>query len=141
MDIDRFTELADSLSAGLPERLLEGLSGGIVIEERAMRRRDDPPGVYILGEYIADPWLGPRVVLYYGSFLQLFGGEAEAVWAEELWTTIKHELRHHIEGQAGLRDLDLEDLLELEQMRRDEREARRLERLKRLTQRLRRRPR
>lgn len=98
--------------------------------------------MYILGEYITDPWLGPRIALYYGSFVELFTGEPEPVWEEELWTTIKHELRHHVEAQAGLADLDLEDLLELERMRREEREARRLDRLRRLSQRLRsRRPR
>lgn len=137
VDIERFTELADRLCDQLPDRLLAGLAGGMVIEERPLRRQDDPAGVYILGEYITDPWLGPRIALYYGSFAQLFGGEPDQVWADELWTTIKHELRHHIEGQAGLADLDIEDLLELERMRQDEREARRLERLKRISQRIR----
>lgn len=137
MEIDRFTELADEMVGWLPERLLEGLNGGFVIQEEARRRDDDPPGVYILGEYITDEYLGCYVVLYYGSFARLFEHEPESVWQDELWTTIKHEIRHHMERQAGVSDLDIEDLLELERMRHDEREARRLERLKRVAQRLR----
>lgn len=138
MDIDRFQALADAMVERLPPRLLEGLTGGIVVEERPYRRRGDPEGVYILGEYIPDPWLGPRVVIYYGSFARLFAGQDDAVWERELWTTLTHELRHHIEHQAGVRDLELEDALELERMRQTEEEARWLDRIKRVRRRLRR---
>lgn len=137
MDIERFSALADRLADRLPPSVVAGLSGGIVIEERAHRRPDDPEGVYILGEYIQDPWLGPRVVLYYGSFLRLFAGRPEDVWEQELWDTIRHELRHHVEGRAGLRDLEIEDAVELERIRQAQREARRMERLRRAAKRLR----
>lgn len=137
MDIERFTELAGEMTDRLPERLLEGLNGGIVVQEEARRRATDPAGVYILGEYITDEYLGAYVAVYYGSFRQLFGGQPESVWHEELWTTIKHEIRHHVERQAGVMDLDIEDMIELERMRQGEREHRRMERLKRAAQRLR----
>lgn len=116
MDIDRFTALADELMERVPPPILEDLNGGVSIRRRAMRRKDDPAGVYILGEYVTDE-LGCYVVLYWGSFYELFHGEPHTVWEKELWDTIRHELRHHVEARAGVMDLDLEDEYELEQMR------------------------
>lgn len=109
MDIDTFTELADAMAEEIPPALLEGLNGGIAIEARAERRSDDPPGVYLLGEYITDDLLGCFIVLYYGSFRRLFRGEPDEVWANELRTTLRHEVRHHVEARAGLHDLDDDD--------------------------------
>lgn len=116
MTLDAFTELAEEYAEAIPEALLEGLNGGILIEEEARRRDDDPPGVYLLGEYVTDEHLGALIVLYYGSFIALFGDEDDAddVIADELWETLRHELRHHIEARAGVRDLDKEDLEALE---------------------------
>jgi len=115
MDIDTFTERADQLMERVPPPVLDGLNGGVVVRRRAMRRRNDPPGVYILGEYITDPAMGCYVALYYGSFVELLGDEPESAWEQELWDTIRHELRHHLEERAGMGDLDLEDELQLEQ--------------------------
>lgn len=102
----------------VPEPLVEGLNGGVAIRRRAMRRKGDPAGVCILGEYVTDPVLGCYIVIYWGSFAELFAGEPDEVWEQELWDTIRHELRHHVEERAGVGDLDLEDEAELEQMRR-----------------------
>lgn len=140
MDLERFAELADRLAERLPPQLLAGLNGGIVVRAETRRNADDPPGIYILGEYITDPYLGAFVALYYGSFRALFSGRPEAEWEAELWSTIKHELRHHLEGLAGLRDLDIEDAQDLTEMHRDHRERRRLDRLQQLARRRRRRP-
>lgn len=139
MDIDRFTALAEQLCERIPERLWAGLNGGIVVHEEARRNATDPKGVYILGEYITDEHLGAYVALYHGSFMKLLTGEPESVWENEVWETIRHELRHHVERQAGLGDLDIEDLIDLERFRQEEREARRLQRLRSLANRLRRR--
>lgn len=117
MDLDRFTQLANELMGRVPEPILEGLNGGVAIRRRAMRRKDDPSGVYILGEYITDPAMGCFIVIYWGSFAELFAGEPDEVWEKELWDTIRHELRHHVENRAGVIDLDLEDEAELAQMR------------------------
>lgn len=119
MEIKRFTELADRLMERIPEPLLEGLNGGVAIRRRAMRRQGDPAGVYILGEYITDHALGCYIVIYWGSFAELFADEPDEVWEKELWDTIRHELRHHIEVRAGEADLDIEDEVELEQMRQE----------------------
>lgn len=116
MDIERFTELADRLMDRVPPEVIEGLNGGVTVRRLARRNPTDPADVYILGEYITDPHLGCYVALYYGSFFQLFDGEPESVWEEELWITIKHELLHHLEARAGEHGLDMEDAETLERL-------------------------
>lgn len=100
----------------VPPALLQGLNGGIVVERNARRRPGDPPGVYLLGEYVEDPLLGCYIVLYYGSFRRVLAGEPPTVWEQELWDTIRHELRHHVEARAGVRDLEREDEALLRQL-------------------------
>lgn len=117
MDIDRFTALADRLMEQVPAPLLEGLNGGVAVRRRAMRRPDDPPGVFVLGEYFADAFMGSYIMLYYGSFCELFGEEPDSVWEAELWETIRHELRHHVEQRAGVADLDWEDEADIARFR------------------------
>ncbi|MFZ5814630.1 MAG: metallopeptidase family protein [Bacillota bacterium] len=117
MDLDAFTAAADQMVERIPPLFLEGLNGGITVRRMARRNPGDPAGVYILGEYITDPVLGCYIALYWGSFVELFGDQPREVWEEELWETIKHELRHHVEARAGEYALDLEDAQELAQMR------------------------
>lgn len=117
MQIDAFERLAARLAERIPDPLLQDLNGGIIVAEEAHRRDDDPQGVYILGEYITDPHLGAYIVLYYGSFRQLFGDDRRLIEAE-LWETLRHEIRHHIEERAGVDDLDIEDMVQLAELRR-----------------------
>ena len=117
LDIDHFAAQLEHMMDSVPERLWTELNGGVSVSEQTHRRRDDPDGVYILGEYITDPYLGAMIVLYYGSFDRLFRGQPDEVWARELWDTLRHELRHHVEGRAGVSDLDVEDAVELARLR------------------------
>lgn len=119
VDLRTFEEMANRLYDEIPEALLQGLNGGILISEEV--RQDDPdlPDVYIMGEYIDDPYgLGNYIVLYYGSFRKVLRDEPPEVWEDELWETMLHELRHHVELRAGVDDLDMEDLRQLEEFRR-----------------------
>lgn len=93
----------------LPPRLARDLSGGFVVVPEA--KRDG--GWYIMGEYVEDPVLGRFIVFYYGSFAAVLGDAVRAAWEEELWETVKHELRHHVEALAGVDDLVREELAEL----------------------------
>lgn len=124
MDIEAFTALADKLAEEIPEPLLAGLDGGIAIKEGARRRPGDPPGVYLMGEYVSDETLGNFILIYYGSFRRVLGDAPDAVWEQELWETLRHEIRHHVEARAGLADLDLEDAAELERFWREWEERR-----------------
>lgn len=119
VDYRLFCRWTESMVARIPERFLADLHGGVQIDRRPRRRPDDPPGVYLLGEYVVDPYLGRMIILYYGSFLRVFRGEPAAVVRRELWETILHELRHHLEDLAGVDDLGEEDRRELERLWRE----------------------
>lgn len=121
LTIDRVNDLLDEMAEEFPEALFEGLNGGVNLLEEALPDPDFPPGeMYILGEYCNDI-LGQYINLYYGSFAALAKKEDwdEDTWADELYTTLSHELTHHMEGRGGLHALDDRDAEELEQYRRD----------------------
>jgi hypothetical protein len=67
------------------------------------------PDIYTMGECVtedyATDWSGPDttrsvVLLYWGSFKSLAAKDADFDWEEELWETLTHELRHHLESLA-----------------------------------------
>ena len=67
------------------------------------------PHIYTLGQcatedYVSD-WGGPettrsKVELYWGSFRALARSDPDFDWEGELWETLTHELRHHLESLA-----------------------------------------
>ena len=119
---DQAAEALDKMAEEFPEPLFDGLSGGVNLLPDV---QTDPelPDVYILGEY-CDDLLGRYVNLYYGSFAALAEREdwTQAQWNDELRTTLAHELTHHMEGRAGVEDLDRRDAAELEEYRRNREE-------------------
>src|SRR6185503_17543874 len=86
--------------------------------ERDARVQADRPDVYTMGECVTEEFPstygGPEttrsaVVLYYGSFLRLARLEEGFDWEHEVWETITHELKHHLETMASedaLEDFD-----------------------------------
>lgn len=108
-----FCRWADAIVDRLPEPLFWELTGGVQVSRQSRRNPEDPPDVYLLGEYIVDPYLGRLVHIYYGSFRRVFADDGPDVWRAELEDTILHELRHHIEDLAGLDRLNEEDRLQL----------------------------
>ena len=117
LTFDQVGELLDEMAEQFPPVFFEELNGGILLEEEAKEDPLFPPGeMYFMGEYIQDGYLGRSINLYYGSFLASARNENwdEETWKQELYTTLAHELTHHIEGHAnahGLDDKDEEDLL------------------------------
>lgn len=116
LTLEAFTALADRLVDKLPPRLVRDLNGGLVVVPEA--RRDGE--FYIMGEYIEDPALGRFIIFYYGSFAAVLGDAEREAWEEELWETVKHELRHHVEALAGADDLVREELAELARWKRQD---------------------
>ena len=120
LTIDQVNDLLDGMAESFPEALFDGLNGGVNLLEEALPDPDFPPGeMYILGEYCHD-LLGCYINLYYGSFAALAEKEDwdEDTWDDELYTTLSHELTHHMEDRGGLHALDDRDAEELQQYRR-----------------------
>ena len=113
--IDQVEEYLDKAAETFPAALFEELNGGINLLEDTVPDPDFPEGeMYILGEYCND-MLGQYINLYYGSFAALAEQEDwdEAVWKDELWITLSHELTQHMEARGGLHALDNRDAEEL----------------------------
>ena len=119
LTIDEVNDLLDEMAEGFPAALFDGLNGGVNLLEEAVPDREFPEGeMYILGEYCEDA-LGRYINLYYGSFAALAEQEDwdRQTWEDELYTTLSHELTHHMESRGGLHALDDRDAEELAQWR------------------------
>lgn len=117
MDFRRFEEHATQAWARIPAAYKAGIDG-LLIEQPA-RGHPSRSDVHTLGECITESYPsefgGPDttrswVVLYYGSFRELAGRDNDFDWAGEIWETLTHELRHHLESLAdddALGDFDI----------------------------------
>lgn len=112
LSIDEVYDILDEVYSELPEPLFDGLNGGVLLLEEALPDPDAGEDVYIMGEYCHDE-MGRYINIYYGSFVALLSDEGRDVWVEELRTTLRHELTHHVEGLAGERGLERFDEAEL----------------------------
>ena len=108
LSIDEVNDILDQVCGEFPEALFQDLNGGILLLEEALPDPDAGEDVYIMGEYCVDE-MGRYINIYYGSFAALFFDEPREVWEEELDTTLRHELTHHVESLAGERSLELKD--------------------------------
>ena len=111
-----FEELAFAHWERIPEEYKQGIDGVRVL--RRAKAHDELPDVYTLGECTTEAYPseygGPdtirsAVVLYWGSFVALAELDPEFDWEDELWETLTHELRHHLESLASedaLEDVD-----------------------------------
>lgn len=88
--------------------------------------------VYTLGHCLTErypsDWGGPDtirsiVVLYHGSFRALAALDPDFDWEEELWETLTHEVRHHLETLAREDELERLDYAVDEALKRDQGEA------------------
>lgn len=116
MRFNEFEALAWELWERVPDVYKAGVDGLVI--ERDAQPHPDFDGIYTLGECATEsfpsPYGGPdtvrsAVVLYYGSFLRLARLDPSFDWEEELWETITHELKHHLETLAvedALEDFD-----------------------------------
>jgi hypothetical protein len=114
---EEFRHATEALIREIPKDFLEGLQGIHVIEDG--KPEEEYVEVWRLGEYLdpgpqdflgAGEGLGRHVALYYGSFVRVAYKNPNFDWEEELWDTITHELRHHVESLAGDVTLTEEDL-------------------------------
>ena len=112
MDFDSFEQEAARAFEAIPERYREGVDGLTV--HRAALPHPRFPGVYTLGECVTESypsgWDGPDtvrslVLLHWGSFRALADFDPAFDWRDQIWETLTHELRHHLESLADQDDL------------------------------------
>lgn len=124
MTYEAFVETAERLWEKIPREYKQGLHGIHVLEH--LKPDPDEPGLLRLGEY-HDPGypsvlggyagIGRHIALFYGSFAALAAGNLEFDWEGEIWETLVHELRHHLESLAWRDDLVQEDIQNLRRYR------------------------
>ena len=107
MELKAFERRAREAFEEIPEEFKEGIDGLTV-------SRDAPahptlPEVFTLGHCVTEEHLSEFgspdttrsiIVLYWGSFRQLAERDPDFDWEEELWETLTHEVRHHLESLA-----------------------------------------
>jgi hypothetical protein len=110
MTIDEMQDILDGLAEELPPIFYEELNGGILLLPEAHRsayaKADD---LWTLGEYRYSHTMGRYIVIFYGSFIRLFGHYDTEHMTVELRKTLRHEFRHHMESLSGEDGLEKED--------------------------------
>jgi len=108
MDFSDFEEVAQKAWGEIPEHFKAGVDGLHVSRESPTH--PDMPEVYTLGACVTEAWpsdwQGPEtvrslVVLYHGAFAASAASDPMFDWRAEVWETLTHELRHHLESLAG----------------------------------------
>ena len=116
MEFSEFERRASRVWEEIPAQFRSGVDGLVI--ERSSRPHPTLPEIYTLGECVTESYPsdfgGPDttrsvLVLYFGSFRELAELDAEFDWRYEIWETVTHELRHHLEWLAAedaLEDVD-----------------------------------
>ncbi len=124
MKFDVFRELLAEMVDEIPAEFLSDLQAVLALEKEHPEEEFD--GVWRMGEYLdvgPDHFLGPaafgrQIVLYHGSFKRIAEGDPGFDWEAEMWETLTHELRHHVESLAGDASLIGQDELDAREFRR-----------------------
>lgn len=116
MNLDDFERLARRYWDEIPEEYKEGIDG-LVVHKEALPHPVQA-GVHTLGmcltESYPSDWMGPEtsrsvVALYWGSFRKVAAQDPGFDWEQEIWETLTHELRHHLEWLAREDQLEAVD--------------------------------
>jgi predicted Zn-dependent protease with MMP-like domain len=115
MKFAEFERRAREAFEEIPEHFKEGIDGLEVSRESVPH--PTLPDVFTLGQCVTEEHLSEygspettrsAIVLYWGSFQGLAGLDPDFDWDGEIWETLTHELRHHLESLA--RDDALEEV-------------------------------
>jgi hypothetical protein len=115
MDFDTFSARAQEIATALPTEFMAGVES--VEVHRAVKRHPFLSEIVTLGECATSPLSDPTgqepfksvVHVYYGSFADLARRDPSFDVDAELRETIEHEVQHHLEDRAGVKDLLGED--------------------------------
>lgn len=111
MTFDEFSDAVGIIAEQLPDELFKGLTGGVVavagekIHEKSIP--SDP--LYVAGQYTRSRGMGCQILLYYGSFMRLYGRCTDGELMEHIKRVMLHELTHHWEYRSGERGLEIDD--------------------------------
>ncbi|MBM4184715.1 MAG: hypothetical protein FJ207_10975 [Gemmatimonadetes bacterium] len=117
MKFAEFERRARAAFDEIPESFKEGIDGLEVSRESVPH--PSLPDVFTLGQCVTEEhfseYAGPEttrslIVLYWGSFRGLADLDEDFDWDREIWETLTHELRHHLESLAredALEDVDV----------------------------------
>jgi hypothetical protein len=107
VNFSAFEARAHAMWAEIPDAYKEGIDG--IVVKREAEAHADHPDYFTLGMCFTEPYpsgyMGPDttrsfLALYWGSFRNVAKRSPDFDWEEELWETITHELRHHLEFLA-----------------------------------------
>lgn len=119
MTFPEFRETLQEMVDEIPAEFMRGLQAVLALEEE--HPEPEYQDVWRMGEYLDigpesflgdSGGIGRHVVLYWGSFRRIAEADPEFDWEDEVWETLTHELRHHVESLAG--DASLIDQDELD---------------------------
>ena len=104
MSYEEFAETANRMWDRVPDAYKEGIDG--LVLRREAETHPDHGDFFTLGTCSTEPYPsgygGPEstrsiLALYYGSFRAVARSDPEFDWEGEIWETVTHELRHHLE--------------------------------------------
>lgn len=117
--LDEVNDILDEIYEEIPKYVLEGLNGGIIISEEIKYHPESVDNeLLILGQY-ERTILGQRVVIFYGSIMEIFWDLPREELKEKLRGVLFHELTHHMEFRAHNNDLEIEDKNFIDKYKRD----------------------
>jgi predicted Zn-dependent protease with MMP-like domain len=126
VDFGSFERAARDAYDDIPHEYKVGVDGLVVY--RTAPAHPTLPHVYTLGECLTEDhpsdFGSPEttrsvIALYWGSFRALADRQEEFDWEGELWETLTHELRHHLESLAREDALEGVDYASDETFKRD----------------------
>ncbi len=107
--------MLDEIVETLPKDFFRDLNGGIhAVEQAKPHPKAVGDDLYILGEYYNSRQMGRSIIIYYGSFIRIYGNRSHEFIRNRLRKNVLHEFRHHLESMAGERDLEVEDQIYME---------------------------
>ena len=116
IEIEEFLEIVEALSEEIPSEFFEGLNGGVrVLETCKVNPRAVDNDLFTLGEYHHSFAMGNHIIIYYGSYMRIYGHLSSEELKNRVRKTLRHEFRHHLERRSGLKDLEVEDEIYLRQ--------------------------
>jgi len=108
VDFREFENSARRAFEEIPEPYREGVDGLTVTRDAP--GHPELPGVFTLGECLTEEHVSDFgspdttrsiIALHWGSFQSLAVEDPDFDWDGEIWETLTHELRHHLESLAG----------------------------------------